>query len=275
MLFLLPAALGGFVATLGLGLKRVLEELAPPPFPEGSPAREAWARHQEAVTALRAARHRVKERARSYSERQGLALQETVEPFRALLERLERWEHARAVEVLTPNGVLALSALPREPASQSARQAWALLGVGAVAPPLLAPVLEWLDRGWLTEGAPPVMVDGVSLYPAAACSPRSENEAEVLRAFGAACEVLGRAKAFLDAAHVRLELLEARVAMLHGRAWAQLAYLDAASFEDSRPEPRDRLMRLGALMGALADSLRLPVLNASGGLAPLPEPMAG
>ncbi|MFL5344294.1 MAG: hypothetical protein ACJ8AT_05850 [Hyalangium sp.] len=273
MLFLVPAALGGLVTTLGLGLKRVLEELAPPAFPEGSPARQAWARHQEAVKALRASRQHLKELARVYAERQGRVLRETVEPFRALLERLERWEHARAAEVLTPSGTSALSTLPLHPVSQSARRAWALLGVGAVEPPLLAPVLEWLDRGWLSEGAPGVRMDGVSLYPAAACSPGPENEAEALRAFEAACELLGRAVAFLEAAHVRLEALDARVATLHGRASAQLEYLDAASFEEGRPEPRDRLLRLGVLMGALAESLRLPVLTASGGLAPLPEPL--
>jgi hypothetical protein len=275
VLFLLPAALGGFaLTTLGLGLKRALEGLSSPPFPAGSPGWEAWARHQEAVKALRASRQRVKERARAYGERQGQVLQETVEPFRALLERLERWEHARAAEVLSPRGALALRALPPQPVSQSARWAWTLLGVGAVAPSLLAPVLEWLDKGWLTEGEPSVRVDGVSLYPAVACSPGAEDEAQAVRAFDTACELLGRTVAFLDAAHARLEALDGRVATLHGRASAQLAYLDAASFEEGHPEPRARLLRLGALMGPLAEALRLPVLDPSGGLAPPAKPLA-
>jgi hypothetical protein len=276
MLFLLPAALGGFaLTTLGLGLKRALENLSPSPFPAGTPGHAAWTRHQEAVKALRASRQRVKERAQAYGQRQGQVLQDTVEPFRALLERLERWEHARAAEVLTPSGALALKALPPQPASPSARRAWTLLGVGAVAPSLLTPVLEWLDKGWLTEGAPPVLVDGVSLYPAAACSPGAEDEAQAVRAFDTACELLGRTVAFLDAAHMRLEALDARVATLHGRASAQLAYLDAASFDEGHPEPHARLLRLGALMGPLAEALRLPVLHPSGALAPLPEPLAG
>ncbi|WP_224244844.1 hypothetical protein [Hyalangium gracile] len=275
MFFLLPVALGGIaLTTLGLGLKRALEELSPPPpFPEGTAGREAWARHQEAVKTLRATRQRVKERARTYGERQSLAWQQTALPFRELLERLERWEHARAAEVLTPEGAVAVGALPREPVAPSARRAWALLGVGEVAPPELAPMLEWLERGWLKEQAPAVIVDGVSLYPAAACGPTSA-QSESIRAFDAACGELGRATAFLEAMHVRLEALDARLGTLHGRASAQLEYLDAASFEEGRPEPRERLARLGALMGELARTLRLPVLSVSGGLAPLPEPLA-
>jgi hypothetical protein len=271
----LPFALGGLaLAALGLGVQRALEERSPRLFPEGTRAHEAWRRHQEAMTALRAARQRVRDRARAYGERQELAWRETVEPFRALLARLERWEHARASEVLTPAGIAALSALPQAPAPRAARRAWALLGVGTVAPPALEPMLEWLESGWLSEEAPPVWVGGVSLYPAAACSPLPSGEAEAIRALDEAREALGRAVAFLDAMHARLEQLDARVATLQGRASAQLEYLDAASFEASRPEPRERLRRLGALMGPLAESLRLPVLEAGGGLAPSPEPLA-
>ena len=79
--------------------------------------------------------------------------------------------------------------------------------------------------------------------------------------------------AFLEAVHQTLEM-HVRVATLHGKATAQLAYLDAASFEQGRPEPRERLLRLGALMSALAESLRLPVLRQSGELAPAPAPLA-
>jgi hypothetical protein len=163
------------------------------------------------------------------------------------VERLERWEHARADEVVSPGGLVAMNALPREPVSPAVRWGWTLLGVGAEAP-ALNPMLEWIDRGWLKEGAPPVLE--------------------------AARGQLARAVTFLEAVHARLEALEARVATLHGRASAQLEYLDAASFEEGRPEPRERLLRLVALIGALAESLRLPVLSPSGGLAPLPEPMA-
>jgi hypothetical protein len=197
-----------------------------------------------------------------------------VEPFRALLELLERWEHARAAEVLTPEGFAALKALPGGEVSQAASHGWPLLGVGAVAPPSLLRVLEWLDRGWLTEGEPPVVVDGISLDAAVFCSPDPMDEPGAVRAFDKACGELGRIVAFLKAVHTRLEALDARVATLLGRASAQLAYLDAASFEGDRPEPRERLLRLGTFMGALAEALRLPVVRADGSLAPLPEPLA-
>ncbi|WP_224362549.1 hypothetical protein [Hyalangium versicolor] len=270
----LPFALGGLALTaLGLGVKRIVEELSPP-FSEGSAGRQAWERHREAVKGLRVARQRVTERARAYGERQGLAWQQTALPFRALLERLERWEHARAAEVLTARGVDALSALPPEPVSSSVRWNWALLGAGHEAPPALVPMLQWLDRGWLEKEGAPVLVEGVSLYLAVACSPSPVDEAAAIRAFDAACAELGRVVAFLEAVHARLEALDARVATLHGRASAQLEYLDAASFEEGRPEPRERLVRLGALMGSLAEALRLPVLEMSGGLAPLSEPLA-
>jgi len=275
-IFLLPLAVGGLALTaLGLGVKRILEELSPQSaFPQGTQGWEAWARHQQALEALRLARQRARDQARAYGERQAVALREAVEPFRALLERLERWEHASAAEVLTPNGATALRALPLGPGARTERQAWVMLGAGTVAPPALPPVLEWLDRGWLEEGAPPVVVEGVSLYPAASCSPAPEDEAGAVRAFDRACGELGRVVAFLETVHQTLEALDARVATLHGKATAQLAYLDAASFEEGRPEPRERLVRLGALMSALAEALRLPVLQESGGLAPLPKPLA-
>ncbi len=275
MFFLLPVALGSFaLTTLGLGLKRALEQLSSEPsFPVGSAGWRAWALHQEALLGLRASRQRVRERAWAYSERQGRALQETLVPFRVLLERLERWEHARADEVLTPGGAVALGALPLEPVPHAVRWAWTLLGVGAVAPPPLERVLEWLDKGWLKEGAPPVVVNGVSLYPAVACNPSGTDELEAVRLFESARLELGRAMAFLDAVHVRLEALDAQVATLQGRASAQLEYLDAESFEQGRPEPRERLLRLGTFAGALAEALCVPVLTAEGRLAPLSAPL--
>jgi hypothetical protein len=269
----LPFALGG-LALAALGLKRVLEELSPrPAFAEGTRAREAWERHQQALEALRAARQRVRDQARVYSERQELARRETVEPFRALLARLERWEHASAAEVLTPSGHAALHSLPEGPAPRATLQAWAVLGVGAMPPPALTAVLEWLERGWLLEDGPPVVVEGVSLYQAAAPAPKPADEPEAARALDVAGEELGRVVAFLDTVHGRLEALHTRVATLHGRAAAQLAYLDPASFDESPDEPRERLRRLGLLMSALAEALRLPVLELNGALAPLPEPL--
>lgn len=274
-IFLLPVAVGGLALTaLGLGVKRFLEELPQQSsFPPGTRGHEAWARHRQALEALRLARQQARDRARIYGERQAASLQEAVEPFRALLERLERWEQARASEVLTSRGAAALSELPRALGSRTERQAWALLGAGTVGSPALPPVLEWLEKGWLEEGAAPVVVEGVSLYAAAACRPPVEDEARAVRALDQAREELGRVVAFLEAVHRGLETLEARVATLHGKATAQLEYLDAASFEEGRPEPRERLLRLGALMSALAESLRVPVLRPGGELAPAPAPL--
>ncbi|MDY7232384.1 hypothetical protein [Hyalangium rubrum] len=273
----LPFALGGLaLAALGLGVKRALEQQPPrPAFPEGTRAREAWARHPQALEALKAARQRVKRQAQAYSERQERARQETLEPFGALLARLERWEHARATEVLTPEGQAALRALPEGPTPRALRVAWALWGVGAEAPSSLWPVLQWLENGWLAEDMPPVRIDGVSLYAAASRDSTPTDETEAAQALEAACAELHRATAFLDTLHERLQALDARVTILHGRAAAQLAYLDASSFEQEHPEPRERLRRLGQLTGALAEALRLPVLEVSGSLAPPLAPLEG
>ncbi|WP_225411913.1 hypothetical protein [Stigmatella hybrida] len=273
----LPVALGGLALTaLGLGVKRVLEDAsARPVFAEGTPAAEAMARHGAQVAAVRAARQRVRERMRAYAERQERARRETAEPFLILLERLERWGQASAREVLTGSGRDALTALPRGPVLRGSRRAWALRGVsGEEPPPGWEAMLEWLDRGVLTPDGPPVEVAGVALYPAAACLPTVAAEAEVVRAFGEASEALGRVEAFLDAVHARLEELDRRVEMLQGRASVQLAYLEPTSFEAEGPEPRERLRRLGYLMGALAEALRWPVLSRDGGLADLPAPLA-
>jgi hypothetical protein len=273
MPFFLPFALGG-LALAALGLKRALEELSPrPAFPEGTRAREAWERHQQALEALRAARQRVRSQAQAYGERQELIRRDTVEPFRALLARLERWEYARASEVLTPDGYAALHALPEGPTPQASRQASALLGVGRTSSSVTA-ALEWLEKGWLSEDAPPVVVAGVTLYPAASPGMGSSGGEEAVRTLDVAREELGRVVSFLEALSSRLEVLGTRVATLHGRAAAQLAYLDPVSFEDSPAQPRERLHRLGHLMSALAEALRQPALGADGALAPPPEPLA-
>jgi hypothetical protein len=273
----LPVALGGLALTaLGLGVKRVLEEASGhSSFGEGTPAAEAMARHAAQVAAVRAARQRVKERMRAYGERQERARRETAEPFLTLLERLERWGQASAHEVLTEAGRDALAALPRGPVLRGARQAWALRGVRDEAPPPGWEALrEWLERGVLTPEGPPVEVAGVALYPAVACHPQAAEEAEVVRAFEEAREALARVVAFLDAVHARLEELDARVETLQGRASVQLTYLEPTSFEAGGPEPRERLRRLGFLMGALGQALRWPALSRDGGLAALPPPLA-
>ena len=274
MPFFIPFALGG-LALAALGLKRVLEDLASrPAFPEGSRAREAWERHQQALSALRATRERVRDQARRYSERQERARLDTVEPFRALLARLERWEHASAAEVLTPVGHAALQALPEGPAPRDTRYAWAMLGVGVPAPASLSTVLTWLEKGWLSEEGPPVVVAGVSLYSVASQGSAPGSADTAAQPLDAAREELHRVVTFLEALHTRLEALDARVATLHGRAAAQLAYLDPQSFEEDPTEPRERLRRLGTLMSALTEALRQPALEPSGALAPLPEPLA-
>lgn len=81
--------------------------------------------------------------------------------------------------------------------------------------------------------------------------------------------MLARTTSFLGALRTRLTALEQRVAGLHGRASAQLAYLDAASFEAGGEEPRERLTRLAVLVGQLAVLLRAPVLSSEGRLTPL------
>ncbi|MCP3139892.1 serine/threonine-protein kinase [Pyxidicoccus xibeiensis] len=272
MPFFIPVAVGGLVLTaLGLGVKRVLEEVAPA-SPEEARVREARERHAEALAALRAARLLVREGLVAWGARQSCVHTEVALPFRELLERLERWGHARADEVLDAGALEALRALPPAPSARADRRPWPLLGVGAVPPPELLPVLAWLDRGWLDEDAPPVVVDGASLFEAAA--PRDSQapgtpDARV-RALDEAAGVLAQATRFLEELRARLVAREARVAALHGRASVQLTYLDASSFEEDGPEPRERLLRLAALVGRLGVLLRAPVLGVDGRLAPAP-----
>lgn len=272
MPILLPFAFGGLVVTtVGLGMKRALEELGPPPTPEELRVREARAKHRDAVDVLRAVRRRTRERARGHGERQARALLECVEPFHALLARLERWELVRPAEVLSSSAQATLRALPEGFTPPPARASWPLLGAGRPVPSLLAPVVAWLDGGWLEETAP-VVVDGAPLYEAVAVERFAHGSpAELLRAFESATAQVRRATAFLDALHTRLEVLDARLGSLHTRASAQLAYLDASSFEEGGPEPRERLRRLGQLMDSLAGVLRTPVLDAQGRLTELPD----
>ncbi|WNZ61737.1 hypothetical protein QEG98_38755 [Myxococcus sp. MxC21-1] len=89
------------------------------------------------------------------------------------------------------------------------------------------------------------------------------------RALDEACALLARTTAFLGELRARLTAQEQRVAGLHGRASAQLAYLDAASFEAGGEEPRERLTRLAVLVGQLAVLLRTPVLSSEGRLTPM------
>jgi len=132
--------MGGLVLmvlmALGLGVKRVLEE-GEPATPEEARVRDARARHREALASLKAARLRVRDGVQAWSELQSRAHAEGVVPFRALLERLERWEHAREEEVLSPEAREALRALPLEPLPHAARRPWPLLGAGTEAPPSL------------------------------------------------------------------------------------------------------------------------------------------
>jgi hypothetical protein len=100
--------MGGLVlVALGLGVKRVLEE-DEPATPEEARARDARERHREALASLKAARLRVRDGVQAWSELQSRAHAEGVVPFRALLER---WEHAREEEVLSPEAREALRAL--------------------------------------------------------------------------------------------------------------------------------------------------------------------
>lgn len=273
MPFFIPFAVGGLVLTaLGLGVKRVLEEGAPA-TPEEARVRAARERHREALASLRVARLRARNGVTAWGELQARAHAEGTVPFRALLERLERWEYAREEEVLPPEALEALRALPLEPPPRAATRPWPLLGAGAEAPPELASVLSWLDRGWLDEDAPPVVVDGASLFEAAApwalTAPGTHPD-ERARALDAAAGTLAQATRFLGELHARLEARTSRVAGLHGRVSAQLAYLDPASFEEGGPEPRERLRRLAVLVGRVAVLVRAPVLTPQGRLAPVP-----
>ncbi len=270
MPFFIPFAVGGLVLTaLGLGVRKVLAEGAAA-TPEDARLREAQARHREAVAALRADRLQVRERVASYGALQARAHAEVLVPFRALVERLERWGHVREVELLGGEALESLRAVLRESPSRETKRSWPLLGAGAEAPAALEPVLAWLDRGWLDEEAPPVVLDGVPLY--AVVSARAVLAAsapeEGARALDEAAAVLARTTALLGAVAGRLVALEERVAGLHGRAAAQLAYLDAASFEEGGAEPRERLSRLATHVGRLAVLLRAPVLSPEGRLGP-------
>lgn len=273
MPFFIPFAVGGLVLTaLGLGVKRAFDEglVGPPDPPEVRAARE---RHAAALGALKSTRLRVRATMASLGERQVAAKAQVIEPLRGLLARLERWEHARREDVLPPEALAALEALSAEPVSRGARRAWPLLGAGATAPSELAPVLEWLERGWLQEDAVPVVLDGVSLFDAAApwaALPVPDTLEARVRGLDERARTLTRATAFLEELLTRLATLDARVGVLQGRAEVQLNYLDAASFEEGGAEPRERLLRLGVLAGRLVVLLCAPVLSPEGRLVPEP-----
>ncbi|MCP3099641.1 hypothetical protein LZ198_12260 [Myxococcus sp. K15C18031901] len=267
----IPFAVGGLVLTaLGLGVKRVLGEgVGPPDAPEVRQARE---RHAAALAALKVARLRVRDGVVAYGDRQARAKAEVLEPFRGLMSRLERWEQARREDVLSPGAREVLEVLSPEPVSRAARRCWPLWGVGSSVPPATAPLLDYLEQGWLQEDGPRVLVEGSCLFTAAApwaSQPPEGLEARV-QALEAGARALARATAFLEDLRRRLEALDACVAALQARAAAQLAYLDAPSFESGGEEPRERLRRLGVLTGTLLLLLRAPVLDGEGRLAPLP-----
>ncbi len=268
----LPFVVGGLVLTaLGLGVKRVLEEVNAPSTPEETRRREARARHRQAVEALSAARLRLGERVRGHALRQQRALAEAVSPFQELLARLERWGHASAADVLAPEAREALGQLPTPERRPPTGTVGALHGLGSPPSPALLGLCGWLDSGWLrVEDA--VVVEGVTLFPMVGAERFAQGSPEdVARALDAAAEQLGRVTRFLDTLGERLSRLEGRVATLHARASAQLAYLDAGSFEGGGDEPRERLRRLGQLVGALGVLLRMPLLDARGRLVALPE----
>ncbi|AKQ70701.1 hypothetical protein A176_007613 [Myxococcus hansupus] len=271
MPFFIPFAVGGLVLTaLGLGVRKVLAE-GSATSPEDARLRDAQERHRQSLAALRADRLRVRDRAASYGALQVRVQQEVLVPFRVLLERLERWGHAREAELFEGEALESLRAVLRESPSRETRRVWPLLGTGVTAPSALEPVLAWLDRGWLDEDTLPVMLDGVPLYEAASARAVLAANApeDGAQALDEAAALLARTTRFLGVLHTQVSVLEARVAGLHGRASVQLAYLDAASFEEGGPEPRERLARLAILVGRLAVLLRAPVLNSEGRLTPL------
>ncbi|WP_228565643.1 hypothetical protein [Myxococcus sp. AB036A] len=271
MPFFIPFAVGGLVLTaLGLGVRKVLTETGVTP-PGDARLAEARERHRGAVAALRADRLQVRDGVGTYGVLQARVHAEVLVPFGALLERLERWGHVREAELLEPEALEALRALLRESPSRATRRNWPLLGAGVEVPAALESVLAWLDRGWLDEDSPPVVLDGTPLYAAISARAILAGSApeEGARALDAASALLARTTAFLGELRARLTALEQRVAGLHGRASAQLAYLDAASFEAGGEEPRERLTRLAVLVGQLAVLLRTPVLSSEGRLTPM------
>jgi len=271
MPFFIPFAVGGLVLTaLGLGVKRAWGD--GPAASESPELRQARERHAAALAALKVARLRVRDGVAAYGERQARAKAEVLEPFRGLMSRLERWDQAHRRDVLSPGAQRVLEALCPEPVSRAARRCWPLWGVGATVPPAQAPLLDYLEQGWLQEDGPRVVVAGGCLFTAAApwASLPLDDDAARVRGLDEGARVLARATAFLDDLKGRLEALEACVAALQARATAQLAYLDAPSFESGREEPRERLRRLGVLTGTLLLLLRAPVLDEEGRLAPLP-----
>jgi len=171
-------------------------------------------------------------------------------------------------------------ALLGAPARREEALAQALWGAAAEGPAAaLAPLLAWLERGWVHVEAP-VRVQGVSVFAAVALgevTPAARDTGAHAQRLQAACAELSRVRGYLEALTARLHAHAAQLADLHGCASAQLAYLDAQSFEPAPGQhcelPRARLRRLGTLMGALARALQQPLLEEGGALAPEPEPL--
>jgi hypothetical protein len=117
-----------------------------------------------------------------------------------------------------------------------------------------------------------VVVEGTPLFEAAApwAVRGAGTPEEWTRVVDEAAARLAGATGFLESLRAALVEVDGRVARLHGRASVQLAYLDPASFDAGGPEPRERLVRLGALVGRLVLTLRLPVLGPDGRRVPLP-----
>jgi hypothetical protein len=281
MLFLLPALA---LTALGLGVKHALDgDLA---FAPGDVRwRAAWLAHRDAVAALRSAREGVRAQALALAQLQRRAVDETARPFLELVERLERWECLGDAERLPPATHHALQRLALGPAplQREAALARALWGAAAEAPAQHAPLLAWLERGWVHADAP-VRVEGVCLFGAVACgdvAPAATDTQVHAQQLEAAVRELARARAHLEALGQQLAAHAAELQDVHGCASAQLAYLDAQSFEPGCDElPRARLRRLNALVHGLAGLLQRPLLDAAAALAPppplsaLPPPVA-
>lgn len=277
MLFLLPALA---LTALGLGVKHALEgDLA---FaPADTRWRGAWCAHRDAVRALREARTRLRTQALALGALQERAVEQTARPFLELVERLERWECLTPEDRLAPSTRHALQALTGAAAPQDGALARALLAPLPTPPPAsLAPLLAWLERGWVHVETP-VRVGGVSVFEAVSAgdfTPGVDQTLAHAQRLEAACAELAQLRAYVEALEARAVAHAARLADLEGCASAQLASLDAQAFEgdcESSALPRARLRRLASLMGALTRALQQPLLERSGalGLGPTEVPL--
>lgn len=260
MPFLLPVAVGGLALYSLARTVRAAREAAQP----GSPEEAA---HRAAVAALREARQSVRERARTFGQRQQAMADASVRPYRELLERLERWELlppacTPGTEARARLDLLCTAPAPRSPLTRALRGPE---GAGAVE------LLAWLERGWLSEGDA-LRVDGVPLFDAVAVDAPEDEDAPPPEHFARAADDLAHARRFVLALDERLAWLALHTEERAARAAAHLAYLDPASFEDAgAQEPRERLGRLCTLMDELTLLLAAPLLTEDGTLCPLPR----